>query len=79
MSLWDGMEEREGELNIKAEIRTDDVIVAKLAVAYTLLALAPYDNWSHEGSPAEMAAYVVESARKQGNLGFLRDILFDHV
>lgn len=60
-------------MDIKREIKEDDVVVARLAVAYTLLILAPYDSWSHEGDPAEMAAYVVNTARKAGNLGFVKD------
>jgi hypothetical protein len=55
-------------MQINKEVDVNDVMVAKLAVAYTLLALAPYDRWGHEGDPAEMAAYVVETARKKGNL-----------
>jgi hypothetical protein len=70
-TLWFEVEER--------EVRKEDVLVGTLASAYTLLALVPYDNWSHEGNPAEMAAYVVQSARERGNLGFLFHIFdIDH-
>lgn len=62
-------------MKISDEIKKDDLLVAKLACAYTLLSLAPYAHWRHEGSPAEMAAYVVETARKEGKLGFLERII----
>lgn len=66
-------------MNIKTEVDRDDVLVGTLASAFTLLALAPYDNWSHEGTPAEMAAYVVATARKNGNLSFLWKVFgLDH-
>lgn len=62
-------------MKISEHIESEDLLVAKLASAYTLLALSAYDSWSHEGSPAEMAAYVVQQARNRGNLGFLEDIM----
>ena len=62
-------------MNVGREIEKDDLVVARLAVASTLLALAPYDNWSHEGDPAEMAAYVVADAKKQGRFGFVCDVV----
>lgn len=62
-------------MRIQGEIKRDDLVVGRLAVAYTLLALAPYDDWGHEGDPAQMAAYVVETARKRGNLGRLREMV----
>lgn len=51
------------------------LLVARLAVSFTLLALAPYDSWSHQGDPAEMAAYVVKTAKKNGNLGFVMQVM----
>ena len=60
-------------MNIQEHVEGDDVLVGQLAVAYAFLSLAPYDNWSHEGTPAEMAAYVVQKARETGQLGMLRD------
>jgi hypothetical protein len=51
------------------------LIVAKLAVAYTYLAEAPYDNWGHEGTPAEMAVFVVAESKKRGHFGFLKRII----
>lgn len=64
-------------MDIKRELVNDQELVctAQLASAYTLLALAPYDNWGHEGSPAEMAAYVVKTAKDRGHLGFVYDIV----
>lgn len=62
-------------MRIRDEITKDDLAVARLASAFTLLALAPYDAWGHEGDPAEMAAYVVASARKDGRLGHVWDVL----
>jgi len=62
-------------MNIRQEISMDDELVGTLAVAYTFLAMAPYDSWTHEGTPAQMAAYVVATARKEGRLGFLRGAL----
>lgn len=66
-------------MDIRKEIRDgngeDLLVAAQLASAYTLLALAPYDSWSHEGTPAEMAAFVVIDAKKQGRMGFVRDIV----
>jgi len=58
-------------MEIKSQIKIEDVLIAQLAVNYTFLAMAPHDSWGHAGSPAEMAAYVVETARKEGKLGFL--------
>ena len=62
-------------MKIQDEIEEDDLVVARLAMAYTLLALAPYDYWRHEGDPCEMAAYVVAVSKKQGNFGFLTSIV----
>lgn len=66
-------------MNIKKEIRDGDVkdelVAATLAMNFTLLALAPYDSWNHEGSPAEMAAYVVATAKARGNMGFVERIV----
>ena len=60
-------------LNIKEELKDEKEaqLVALLSTAYTLLALAPYDDWGHEGSPGQMAAYVIKVAKERGNLGFL--------
>lgn len=57
------------------EIDKDDLVVARLAMAYTLLAMAPYDSWNHEGDPCEMAAYVVAQSKKEGRFGFLRSVV----
>lgn len=57
-------------MDMKREVDKEAVLVGVLASAYTLLALAPYDNWSHEGTPAEMAAYVVQKAKEDGHLYF---------
>ena len=62
-------------MKIRSEISEDDEVVAQLAANFTLLALAPYDSWSHEGTPAQMAAFVVAQARKDGRMGFVRDIV----
>jgi len=62
-------------VNIKDHINKDDETIAQLAVAYTLLAMAPFDNWSHEGTPAQMAAYVVACAKRDGRMGFVQDIV----
>lgn len=62
-------------MRIETEIEKDDLVVARLACAYTLLALVPYDYWSHEGDPAQMAAYVVAQAKKDGRLGLVQDIV----
>lgn len=51
------------------------LIVAQLAVAYTYLNDAAFDSWRHEGSPAEMAVYVVMQAKARGHLTFLQDAL----
>ncbi len=66
-------------MRIRGEIKEDDLVVAKLAAAYTLLALAPYDGWNHEGDPAEMAAYVVATARKDGRMGFVTEIVLGRI
>lgn len=55
------------------------LIVGKLAEAYQMLAMAPYDNWGHRGSPGEMAAYVVTTAKRNGNLGSLRQAVLGDV
>jgi hypothetical protein len=57
--------------NIKNAHMTDELVVAQLAVAYTLLADVPSDNWGHEGTPAEMAVLVVKDAKERGRMGFL--------
>ena len=66
-------------MHLKGEIHKANehelLVVAQLASAYTLLAEAPYDSWSHEGSPAEMAVWVVMDAKKQGRLGFVERIV----
>jgi hypothetical protein len=62
-------------MKISEHIDATDLCVAKLSSAYTLLAMASYDSWSHEGSPAEMAAYVIAQAKKEGKLSFVEDIL----
>jgi hypothetical protein len=66
-------------MNIKKEIKDGNVkselVAATLAQAFTLLALAPYDNWGHEGSPAEMAAFVVKTAKERGNMGFVENVV----
>lgn len=49
--------------------------VALLSSAYTLLAFAPLDTWNHQGTPAQMAAYVVKDLKNQGRLGFLFESL----
>lgn len=66
-------------MNILRELKemnaSEDLMTARLACAYTLLAMAPYDNWGHEGTPAEMAAYVIGIAKKNGNLSFVADVV----
>jgi hypothetical protein len=49
------------------------LVTAQLAVAFTHLAMAPFDSWSHEGGPAEMAVHVVMDAKKNGNLSHLEE------
>jgi hypothetical protein len=61
--------------DIKKAQAVDELIIARLASAFTLLALAPYDDWGHEGSPAAMAVHVVQSHRERGSLGMLTDII----
>ena len=60
-------------MNIKEELKGEKEaqLVGILTSAYTLLALAPFDDWGHEGTPAQMAAYVIKVAKDQGHLGFL--------
>lgn len=62
---------------MRAELASShkELATAKLAVAYTFLAMAPYDHWGHEGTPAEMATYVVSKLANEGKLGFLYRIL----
>lgn len=62
-------------MRIREETDADDRLVGLLTAAYTMLAMAPHDNWGHEGTPGEMAAYVVKTAKKNGNLGFLRELM----
>ena len=61
-------------MNIKKETDSEGRLIGLLTSAYTMLAMAPYDNWRHEGTPGEMAAYVVKVAKKNGNLGFLMEL-----
>lgn len=65
-------------MNMNKELASEAARVQKLtailASAYTLLALAPCDSWGHEGTPAEMAAFVVEDLKKQGRLSMLYDV-----
>lgn len=67
-------------MNMNSELskQREGMAIATLAVAYTFLAQASYDSWRHEGSPAEMAVYVVMEAKKRGTMGFLTEILLDH-
>lgn len=58
-------------MKIRDEIDESDEVVAQLAVTFTLLALAPYDSWGHEGTPAQMAAYIVKQSKARGNFGML--------
>lgn len=60
---------------IKLPVDQEALLVARLAVSFALLALAPYDSWSHEGDPAQMAVYVVKTAKKNGNLGFVETVM----
>ncbi len=64
-------------MNIVKELHNDmeGEAVAMLAGAFTLLALAPYDSWSHEGTPAQMAAFIVKDLKDHGRLGMLFQLL----
>lgn len=64
-------------MNIYAEIAGEDEqwLVATLAISFAHLAMAPWDAWGHEGSPAEMAVFVVKQAKERGQLGMLIDTL----
>jgi hypothetical protein len=66
-------------MNIEKELsgQREAMCVATLAISYAILADAAYDSWTHEGSPAEMAVYVVEESKKRGHLAFLQRILLD--
>jgi hypothetical protein len=70
-------------VNMRKELSTPDdqenLVVAQLAVAFTLLALAPFDSWGHQGSPAAMAAFVVKTAKERGNFGFVIDMILPSV
>ena len=57
---------------IKIARLEDELVTAQLAVCFALLSQVPYDNWGHEGSPAEMAVLVVADAKDKGRGGFLR-------
>lgn len=56
---------------IKNERAEELLVAAQLAVAFAYLNEAPFDSWSHEGTPAEMATYVVIDAKERGHLSFL--------
>lgn len=66
-------------MNLRKEIREnreqESLVVAKLAVAYSLLEMAPFDSWGHEGDAAEMAVWIVMDAKKQGRLGMLERMI----
>lgn len=65
-------------MNISKEIKDDRngdelLTVARLAVAFTHLQMAPWDGWGHERNAAEMAAFVVARSKQEGRFGMLAD------
>jgi hypothetical protein len=65
-------------VNIRKElghVNDEQLATAMLSSAYMLLAMAPYDSWGHEGTPAEMAAYVIKDAKDKGRLGMVFEAL----
>lgn len=64
-------------MDVKRELSRDDDearLVGRLAVAYTLLTMAPYTA-RPDFAPGDMAAYVVKQAKKNGSLGKLQDAM----
>jgi hypothetical protein len=70
-------------MHIKREIKDaremDTLVAAQLAVSYAFLSYSPYDNRGHEGSPAEMATFVVAQAKKDGRMGMLQQAILGNM
>ena len=64
-------------MNIKKELENhEDLVVAgRLAIAYALLEMAPYTREFQDGSPSQMAAYVIKSSKDRGNYAKLKSAL----
>ena len=60
---------------LKGHDEQENLVVAKLAVAFTYLNEVPGDSWGHQGTPAEMAVMVVKDSKARGHFGFLKQAM----